>query len=234
MIVRWLHIDDPGGDRWIHPILGAINEAVEKGICSEIDSSVRELGIHISTRINMLPYIIKRINLGWNELYEQVREHEDKYVYEKNKDGYAIRVNEELKYQLIIDIDSFLFETNSCAELIRNFLSEIYQNLGIKFRQDKTGSIIRQLIIDSGEDASWFEILVKNRNFFIHEGAPYIAIDISSETPDLIIMKENLREFNNPSKFTTLSELDSVLKGFTKAKAILQKHIISICKSRNA
>jgi hypothetical protein len=59
-------------------------------------------------------------------------------------------------------------------------------------------------------------------------GAPYIAIDLTNEEEyyDLIIMKENLKKFDNKSKFLLLSDLNKIFNGFLKARGALQQHII--------
>ena len=64
----------------------------------------------------------------------------------------------------------------------------------------------------------------------MHEGAPYIAVDLSKEPEhfDLLIMKENLKTFSDPSTFVSLSELDSMAQGFVMAKQQLQDYLISL------
>lgn len=68
------------------------------------------------------------------------------------------------------------------------------------------------------------------RNFFIHEAAPYIAIDISggSNKYELQIMKENLKIFENKEKFITLSELIEIVQGFIKAKPFIQDDLVDL------
>ena len=83
-------------------------------------------------------------------------------------------------------------------------------------QKEKVGKHIRSIIENAGEDASWFILLDTNRNFFIHDGAPYLSIDIT-EAPirfDLLIWKEHLKNFDNPEKFVRLSEINDILCGF--------------------
>lgn len=228
MISKWLHINELGGDPWVLPIWGAIINAVKRGDCNPVDPEIRELGIYISTRLNMLPRIIQRINSGWHTLYSEIKSYDEKYVFSTGKEGFALPVNDNVKFQLLIDIDSFLFETNSCSELMAEFFFQLLRHGNIPCKKDKTGEKIKKILTENGQNPDWFVLLDKERNFFIHNAAPYIAIDISREPPDLLIMKENIKDFSDPKKFIKLSELDQIVKGFWEAKNILRKHLIQI------
>lgn len=229
MITKWLHVTDSDENPWVLPIYSAVNHAVKKGACKEPVGIIFEIGIYITTRLNMLPIIIKRINTNWQLMYEETKKYDNKYTYQNGKEGYAIPINRELINSLLIDIDSFLFEVNSCCELIKIFYGEIYKLLGKELSTNDLGRGLFQILTQSGHNANWFSLLDKERNFFIHQATPYIAIDISTDNPDLLIMKENLKRFNDPEKFTRLSELDMVVKGFSQAIMILQEHLIMVC-----
>lgn len=235
MINKWLHLDELGGNPWVLPIWKAITKAVDARKYERPDRGLSELGIHITTRLNMLPRIIKRINKEWDNMRDLVSGCDEKYIFNKEKNGYAFSIDNNLKYNLIIDIDSFLFEINSCCELMKSFISKIYKHCAIDFRENKISQKIENVIINGGGDSNWFEILDKTRNFFMHEGTPYIAISMggSNEPIDLIIMEENLKVFDDPSKFITLVELNKILKGFIKAMVIIQKHIINLYNTKN-
>jgi len=229
MITKWLHLNDTMGDPWVLPIWSAIHNALKAEKVAQPSDEQREISMHISTRLNMLPMIIRRIQQEYHSLKNSVDGHKPQNIFTPKQEGYALKIDTELLYNLLIDIDSLLFEINSCCELIMKYLGMVYDHLGIKIDIPKVGKRIKQIIQDEGDDISWFELLDENRNFFIHSGAPYIAIDLSDEQRiDLIIMKENLHKFTDREKFITLSELDSIVKGFMKAKLIIRKHIISL------
>lgn len=228
MVTKWMHVAMPRENTWVLPIWSVINNAIKNGICSEPNKKSRELGIHISTRLNLLPLITKRINSDWRLLYSETQKFGDEYVFEKNKDGYAVPVKPEVLNQLLVDIDSFLFETNSCCELMKKFLYEIHKHYGEEIPRNEIGSILQKILIDNGQNPNWFRLLASRRNFFIHEGAPYVSIDISNKHPDLLIMKENLKTFTNHKKFFRLSDFDSIIKGFSEAIVLLQEYIIKL------
>ena len=229
MITKWLHIGHFGGNQWILEIWRAINDAVREGLCPEIDQELRELGIHISTRLNMLPVIIGRIDSGWKSLYKdkKVQNYTEDNIYEKDKEAYAIQIKGNLINPLLVDIDSFFFEINSCCDLMLRFFKGIYRHRKIVFKK-KSSIVLKELLVNNGQSTIWFQLLDKNRNLFSHKRTPYIAIDISSDKADLIIMNKNLKSFDDPTTFIKLSEMKTIIKGFSEAIMILKKHIIGI------
>ncbi len=58
MVTKWLHLEELGGDPWVLPIWSAF--AAEK--VPPLPKELGELGIHASTRLNLLPRIIARLN----------------------------------------------------------------------------------------------------------------------------------------------------------------------------
>ena len=63
-------------------------------------------------------------------VYEKIKAHDEGHVFSAEKDGYAFRLDHSIKYLLIADINSFLFEVNACAELITEFAQALYRHVG--------------------------------------------------------------------------------------------------------
>jgi len=229
MISKWLHIDTGVGDPWILPIWAAVNKAE---ISTPLSQETRELGIYISTRLDILPHIASRINKEVAQLYKIISNYDEKYVFTESQKGYAFPMHEhlELVHFLLTDIDSILFEVNSVCELMTRFFEKLYSHVGIPLGKGKAGLKIKNVIESEGLDSQWFQDLDSHRNFFIHEGAPYLAIDVShgSTQYDLLIMKENIKFFKDTSKFFKLSELNTIVQGFVAAKPVMQKHLIEL------
>jgi hypothetical protein len=231
MVDKWLHIEELSRDSWVLPIWSSVIDAVNKGKISSLPSKVYEMGVYISTRLNILPRIITRLNAEVAELYALAEtHHEERHVFTKTKKGYAFRVNNNLKYNIICDIDSLLFEINSVCELMTKLFESLYSHAGKPIEKKKVGLKIKSIIENAKQNTSWFVNLTGHRNFFIHEAAPYIAIDISGGTGnyELLIMKENLKNFKNKDKFLKLSELNEIVQGFINAKPIIQDDLVSL------
>ena len=50
--------------------------------------------------------------------------------------------------------------------------TSFYANVGKPLNKKDAGIAIKKVIEDGGEPSNWFRDLDKQRNFFIHEGAP--------------------------------------------------------------
>ena len=232
---KWIHINTKVGDPWILPIWSAVNDAEMSGKSSPISKEVKsQLGLSISTRLDMLPRIVHRINEEVNEVYKTTKAHKIEHVYTAQKEGYVFDIEENLKFNLLIDIDSLLFELNSVCELMTNLFFVLYTHIGRTIKKKEVGMIIKSIIEDAGKSSGWFIELDNHRNFFMHEGAPYFAVDVSKGPGkyDLLIMKENIKVFDDHSKFIKLSEVNSIVKGFSFAKPIIQKHLIELYKGQ--
>lgn len=226
-IKKWLQINELG-HTWLPPIITAIMNSGKGPLTVE----THRYGYFASLKNEMIKRLIDRLNEESNVFFDRARQHEPHHVFTPNNpdSSYAFEVDDAIKYRFMLDNDLLLFEIDSCCELIKKFLSGIYLHIGINHDYRKISRHIAHLIQASGKDVSWFLILDKERNFFIHEGAPYHAIDISTEKYDLIIMKDNLKTFNDPNKFITLEEINKVISGFNNSIFIIKNHIISLFK----
>ncbi len=230
-ISDWIHISEMGGDPWILPIWNAINDKVRLNKILKLPQAIIEIGIHISIRLNMLPRVFQRINLNCSKLYKNLRNAGQKYVSSITKEGYTYEIDDDLKYGILIDIDALLFELNSCCELMCKLVSELHNHAG-KPINTKPGIFVKEILSNSACELDWFVSLDTHRNFFIHDGAPYIAVRIFNSTNfELIIMKENLKTFDDPNKFLLVSQINNIIEGFEKAKPIIQKNLVELFKN---
>ena len=232
MEMKWLHINTDVGDPWVLPIWSAVNKAIESNLVPPLTKDMRELGLHISTRLDILPFVVSRLNSGVDQIYKAASNYGEEHIFTKEAEGYAFPMSEkrEIVHFLLSDIDALLFETNSVCELMTKFFESLYSHAGINLEKSEVGLKIRDIIESEGHDSKWFQDLDSHRNFFIHEGAPFLAIDVSlgPNKYDLLIMKENLNIFEDSSKFFRLSELNNIVQGFVLARHTIQKHLIEI------
>ena len=231
MISKWLHLNELGGDPWVLPIWHSINEARKTKKIAAITKEMSELGVHISTRLNILPRIINRLNKETAALYQSAKSHKAENVFTNSESGAALSVNDDLKYQIIADIDSFLFELNSCVEQMQNFFQLLHEHAGSTIRNKDLSDAVMVTWKECGVNEAWFSLLDRGRNYFSHQGTPYLAIDISDgQQWDLLVMKENISKFDDAKQFIRYSDFQNVYQGFLKARECLQAHLIKLFK----
>lgn len=204
-----------------------MHDAIKKGTVKEIPTELSEQGLYISVRLSFLPRIVSRINIEVKELYEIVKKHKPEHEYCEGREGVAFDIDNDLKYRLLIDIDSLLFELNSLCELKEQFFERLHTLANKPMPKKNAGLSVKAVLDDAKQDSSWFVTLDNHRNFFAHNGAPYLAVDIASHSGgmDVLIMKENIRRFSDESKFLRLSDINHIVQGFAASKPVTQAYL---------
>lgn len=231
MVEKWLHLNYLPRNQWGYKVARAINVAVEAGRFSAAPPEIGELNISISTRIDMLGRVLKRIGQELGSLREMIKDHGTEHIFTPKREGYALDVDEDTKYNLLIDIDAFLFECNACCDLVTNLMMIAHEHVGNPIDKEEIGKDIRKILRDAKQDTRWFVLLDTNRNLFIHNATPYISVDISKEEKgvyELLIMKENLHTFKDKKKFIRLGDLSKIAHGFSAALPVLENHIAGL------
>ncbi|MBI4291479.1 MAG: hypothetical protein HY661_08380 [Betaproteobacteria bacterium] len=229
-VTKWIHISDTGGDPWVLPIWTSVHQAIERKAVGPIPQELSELGPYLSTRLDFLPEIVRRVGDEAGALLKVVAGCPDKHVFSEAQTAYALPVDRRLVSTLLIDIDSLLFEFYSACELMTAFFEKLHGHSGKQMPEKNAGLSIQTLLTKAGRDTSWFVLLSEHRHFFIHEGAPYIAVDASArpDSYDLLIMKQNLQRFDDPNSFLRLSQLQAIVSGFLGSRGIIQQYLRAI------
>ncbi len=232
MVEKWICLSELGGTSWLLPVWGALEAAIGAGKVPQLDPEVRKKGQAIFIRLNMLNRIIARINKQSEKVYAIIKDHRQENIFTPQQEGRAMTIDNDLKYNLLVDIDSLLFELNSSCELITQFFEGLNRHAGKPIEKNQVGTYIRKILEDKEQDSNWFQMLDEHRNFFIHEGAPYVAVDISKEPTlyDLLIMKVQIQDFNDSTKFLRLSDINTILLGFQAAMPVIQSHLAGLFK----
>ena len=235
MVKKWLHLNYWPRNPWGFKITAAMNKAVEAGRFPPAPREIGEFNLSVTTRLDMLTRILARIGQGLKSLEEMIKNHGPEHVFTPEREGYAFDVDEDTKYNLLIDIDSFLFECNACCDLVGNTMMIVYNHIGQPISKEDIGRTIYGILKTAGQSTSWFVLLDNNRNKFIHNASPYIAVDISNEEDNkygLLIMNENIHTFEDRTKFMRLSDLSNITRGLSLALPVLEDHIAGLYAER--
>jgi len=224
-VTEWLHLEDVGGDAWILPVWTASQRAVDAGRTRLLGPEFGELALYISTRLDIIRRIRRRLDEESAALYEVVRGHGSEYVFTEIRCGRAFPVNADLKYCFIADIDALLFELDSCWALMRELYRGLRAHVGCPVDSGVTTALREAL----GSDTDWwFRWPDRHRNFVAHEGALYVAIEVTGGNMELLVMRENLSSFADPTRFFRFSELREVSTAFDGLKQALQQVLIRL------
>lgn len=205
-----------------YAIWNAINDAEKRNKNYKLSKEFRyELGnimLAISYRLDFLPFIKKGISEKTELLYDYVR-HRD-----RKQDRYALNVPENITHNLLIYVDSFIFELRSCCELMEKLIKMISR----RFKKFAKEEFTQELPIEDWLGAEWYKKLHKLRIDIFHHTAPYVDVDITHEPKyDLLFCKENIHDYNKSKNFTRLSEIFKIYDDFRRNILPLQGYIIS-------
>jgi hypothetical protein len=234
MVEKWLHLDFEAEGPWGYAISTAIQQAIKAGKVPPARRTLSQMPLHIHTRLSMLSRVVRRLHQECEALYERVKKHNPEHVSRAGHKAFVFRVDDDLKYCLLADIDSFIFEIDACLDLFINLNYMVHGHTGKNISRDESRKLLKNAAAAAGQgngDPRWFHDLDRARNTFIHNATPYIAVDLSEEENnkyDLLIMRENLHEFSDESKFIRLSGLNNVGRCFFKAVPIFEKFIASL------
>ena len=220
---KFLHIRYESKNAWGYPLWNAINAAVLRGDTAPLsDQLKREIGdlvLAVSVRLDYLPSIIDRINESLKRLYEEVKQRD------KTKDRYAYEPKSDVKFPLLVDINSFLFEIYSGLEVVETLGKKVLRR--VLEKQVVEDSLVEAVLTAHGSPQEWRKKLGDWRHHFTHSGTPWIAVCLDQEPAyDLLVMMSNVHDFTDAERFFRLSELNEVLKGFMEALRLVQQRVV--------
>lgn len=113
---KFLHINYISKNTWGYPLWNSVNAAVSQGdiapLSNQLKHEIGDLVLAVSVRLDYLPSIIGRINASVKLLYDEVKQRD------RAADGYAYEPRADVKYALLVDINSFLSEIFSGLEVL--------------------------------------------------------------------------------------------------------------------
>ncbi len=159
--------------------------------------------------------------------------------------------------RVLLAVDSFLFEFRAYLELLAQFVYGILVGIGKgPAPREKLSSGKTIITVDSegkvksndfllylcdrfSLGTAWYKFLSRHRNFFTHEGCPYIALeDLSTGPPgppkfDFIVMRVNIHDFAqaDPADYFRLSQCQAIVNGVRVLSQASQEYLVSILES---
>jgi hypothetical protein len=139
------------------------------------ETPLKELGIAITTRMHMLGLGVRRLNARVAALRGEIAA-DPTQVGAALSDGYVFRLKDnDLAYELLLDMDSFIFETRSLYEIVGKFLVALFD---ILFGRKINEADLQSILAEKGIDTRWITELRESRKLFFHQTAPWLAVQV--------------------------------------------------------
>lgn len=244
-----IHFDFPVG-AWLFDARPIWTSLKSSGISVPIyDSVVADCGgtaVSIVTRGTLMATALKKIEAALSNMY-----HHPEIL---QLPGFVISPEvKTLQYELLLCLDSLVFEFRSYLDLIATFCHRVLDGISKGPSTDfvvlssgqkimlfnKSHELIRHnyllyLCDELNHPTEWYTLLNGDRNLFTHESAPYCAIEFSFVPPneaefEAIIMRRNITDFStaDPKDYFRVSEFQPIVDGMLKFAPAVQAYIIS-------
>lgn len=212
-----------GRSNWIYPILNELNEKMRK---KYRNSDLREWGLSISTKLDMIGLLVNNINNGASKIQKELKENVKK-VDECIKKNLAYDVKDEKSvFLLLAYIESAVFEMKSTYDLLIKYVTHFARDiLGGGMKESE---FLKECKKD-GLDKNWGDFLDDVRNDLIHNYACWISFekvdgdfDLRIEMPEL----QNIPFRKYKEEYLNEKSLNDLFRGFSKFLEITKNFLV--------
>ena len=155
---QYIHVDYMPSSGWVLTIMSRLLKSsdpqLRKAFEQWSESPLKELGIAITTRMQMMGLSIRRLNARVAALREEIAADSSQLDAALSR-GYVFQLKDRnLAYELLLDMDSFIFETRSLYEIVGKFLVALFD---ILFGRKMTEAELQSMLAAKGIDTRWIE-----------------------------------------------------------------------------
>lgn len=221
--MNWMFFKTLGGPNWGYQIVNPLNEAIEKGQISTFSDKNRAIIGDIHYRILIVDSLMGMIKEKSDHIYKQLDDHDIKAEYNddgaKISTGYAYPVDDRIRYELVAHLMNLFYQMNSGIELLFKLAISLQVAIVPRLTKKNASKYFAQLVDSHIDDLVAYRRVKSFRNYFTHHCTMRLAVEVTEMGYDLLIMKENLHDFRDDSKFFKLSE---VSKGIEQHRLVFK------------
>ena len=216
---------------WASPIITRLRESSSQTLQHRAaawkQGPLRELQLAVASKLKMLDILVIDFDRRLSDLFRALANDPARVQECIDKgDAYRFRDEDPLPFELLLDIDSFLFESRSAYEILVSFLREFFHHiLGKTLDKEKVFALLKAQQIDT----RWIDELRQNRNLYSHETAPWIAVRKTSAERfqfELVILKEDVEDLSDPNTYLRFQALRDVYYGFNSSLDAIRTWVI--------
>jgi hypothetical protein len=177
-----------------------------------------DLGVSVSAKAVMLHRIAGRIDGSFKRLRAELRANEPQ-IRSLVESGRAYRVAEDsVDIDILIDIDAFIFEAHSFLELLVDFMRIFYSNFLLEQFPARTVRNLPEAFTSDDVDGTWIATLEKTRSIFIHDEAPWLALNLGGGEIDrweVVMLRGKLVDNSGDQESFDHGEFRAIYNGMT-------------------
>ncbi len=234
---QFIHINYLSTSGWVLTIMSRLlnssDPQLRKAFEHWSETPLKELGIAITTRMHMLGLNVRRLNARVTKLREEIAADPSK-LDASLSGGYVFPLKDnDLAYELLLDMDSFIFETRSLYEIVGKFLVALFDVL---FSRKITEADLQSILAGKGIDTRWITELRENRKLFFHQTAPWLAVQVDQAKTvfNPVLLKNSTTTFDNTDDRVDYDTLRAIYDGFVNSITQLHLFIMEQIRMREA
>jgi hypothetical protein len=227
---QYCHIDYEPNNGWVLSIMSRLAQSSNARLRQAHEewhqTPLLDLGFAITTKIQMLTLCIRRLNKRVITLRTTLNDQEEQFR-DCMQTGRAFTLPDtDLAYELLLDMDSFIFESRSLYEIVGKFMCNFLASaLGKKVTENEFEAILSARNIET----RWIDTLRESRKLFFHQTAPWLAISVSPISKQIypILLKRNVvKEIKDPADFVSFESLQEIYEGFVNTLGSLHQLVM--------
>jgi hypothetical protein len=166
---------------WLYPIWNALHRTPSEALReadSKRDSTLSDLAVAVATKLVILGTVVNRFNTDYGRLLKLAADDAVKIRTNRETGTVWIVPDDLIAYELLADIEGFVFESRSTYEILGKFLLAFHRAI---FGEVLTEEDLKVILRDGGLDVAWTTLLRDERVLFFHGTAPWLALCSTTE-----------------------------------------------------
>jgi hypothetical protein len=212
---------------WLYPIWNALNRTTNNALrlaYSKRDSFLSDLAVAVATKLAILRIVVHRFNADYGRLLKLAAEDAKEIQANRERGTVWIVPNEQIAYELLADVEAFIFESRSIYEILGKFLVTLHKTI---FNRLLSEDDLKTVLRNGGLDVGWTTLLRNERKLFFHDTAPWLALRYDDgSAPELLIVRQNVKTLEDPESYARLSDYNQIYSGLAHALDKLQEQIL--------
>src|SRR5271156_1909540 len=174
--MRYFHVNYRSRTRWFSPIFSALS------VLNKVPDPnwPGEYALGVATKFEILDYLLSRHSSDLADIHSQLLTVKDidRYVANRGEIARACLLDQNLAVKTVAHLECFISEAFATWDLAMAFAVRLCR--GVLGKRVTASNILEQLK-SRDIDFPWLQMRKKLRNFHLHNGSLWIAIEIASD-----------------------------------------------------
>ena len=226
-----LHVNYQPGGGWVLRILTRLHQSPSTILRDRVndwgDGPLSQMGLAVATKFATLNRAGFRLTERFRQIMAELSDRRSEVEDCLHENAVFTFHEHVLPFELLLDIDSFIFEARSTYEIVGGFLREFFKRI---LDREITQQELATVLESEGLDTLWIEELRASRILFFHQTGAWFAVRVKSLEPlsiEPVILKRHVENLDDPQDYISHEELVAMSRGFESGLESLHRYVIA-------